>query len=37
VLSVVFALTADGRVLIGNGIDPNGNQQAFRISLTTAL
>lgn len=37
VLSVVRAISADGRVLVGNGIDPNGLPQAFRVVLPSSL
>jgi uncharacterized membrane protein len=37
VLSVVRAISADGRVLVGNGVDPNGQPQAFRVVLPSSL
>jgi len=35
VLSELRAISADGRVLIGNGIAPNGEPTAFRVELAT--
>lgn len=37
VLSSLRAISSDGRVLIGNGIDPNGEPEGFRVVLPSAL
>lgn len=36
-LDTVQAISADGRVLVGNGTNPDGNREAFRIVLPSTL